>query len=54
MPDHATRNAFAPEFLRRAREREPPPVTAFEAAWAGPWKVEPKGGSFFVLREMRR
>ncbi len=51
MPDHPKPNVFAPEFLEQAFEREPPPITGPEAAWAGPWKVEPQGGSFYVVRE---
>ncbi len=51
MPDHAKRNVFAPEFLQCAREREPPPITATEARWAGPWKIQAHQGSFFVVRE---
>ena len=51
MPDQAKPNVFAPEFLRQAFAREPPPVTAFEARWAGPWRIEPQGGSYFVVRE---
>ncbi len=51
MPDHPKPNVFAPEFLEQAFEREPPPLTGPEATWAGPWKVEPQDGSFFVVRE---
>ena len=51
MPDQAQPNVFDPEFLQRARKREPPPITGPEATWAGPWKVRSQSGSFFVLRE---
>ncbi len=51
MPDHPKPNVFAPEFLEQAFERDPPPITGPEATWAGPWKVELQGESFFVVRE---
>ena len=51
MPDHPKPNVFAPEFLEQAFEREPPPITGPEAAWAGPWRVEPHGEEFAVVRK---
>lgn len=51
MPDHPKPNVFAPEFLDRVGKRESQPVTTAEAAWAGPWRVEPHGEEFAVLRE---
>ena len=51
MPDPPKSNVFAPEFLQQAFEREPSPITASEAEWAGPWKVVAQGGGFFVVRE---
>ncbi len=36
MPDRPQPNVFATEFLQRIREREPPPITAFEAIGRDP------------------
>ncbi len=51
MPDHPKPNVFSPEFLEQVSEREPTPITASEATWAGPWRVEPRGEEFAVVRE---
>ena len=49
--DSSVSNVFAPEFLEQVSEREPPPLTGPEAVWAGPWRIEPHGKAFAVVRE---
>ena len=51
MPDPPKPNVFVPEFLQQVCERETPPITAAEATWAGPWRVEQRGEEFAVIRE---
>ncbi len=49
MPDHPKPNVFAPEFLARLRDIDSWNPTAAEAAYAGPWIVEPLGEEQFAV-----
>ena len=52
MPDRLKPSVFSPEFLHRVSDRETPPLSAPEAMWAGPWKVEACGDeNFAVVRQ---
>jgi len=46
-------NIFSAEFLDKLRERDEP-ITAFEAEFGGPWKVEPVAGRPGALAVLRR
>jgi hypothetical protein len=52
MSDHSQSippNAFQPAFLSTLTERDGP-ITAGEAEFSGPWRVEPVGGRYSVLK----
>jgi hypothetical protein len=43
-------NAFRPDFLSSLTERDGT-ITAAEAEFSGPWRVEPAGGRYAVLKD---
>lgn len=45
-------NVFSREFLKFAASREPVPRSTHEASFAGPFRVEPLGNEFAVVREI--
>jgi hypothetical protein len=51
MSDRRQTAVFASDFLELLARREPVPLSTYEAAHAGPWRVERRGEEYAVLRE---